>query len=327
MSNSIERHSVCGFCKSPESTFRYDTYDIFGDGYSINQCNSCRAFFLAPNPTPEQLQRAYDSSYYGEQEEKFSSPFIEKVLDYFRSGRAKRVSRHVPQGGNVLDVGCGNGRFLKYLLRFGKFNLYGTEMEGNSARRAARIKEITLKTGSLEQDDFSENFFDAVTLFHVFEHLSEPKETLDIIRRIVKPNGIAVFSFPNIDSFQARFFKGKWLHLDPPRHLFFFMPCDFERIMKSYGFTLLKKHFSSMEQNPFGMVQSILNGWQTKREALFESMKGNTNYLEDYSVFNLFVQKIFFLSTMPVFIITDVIGSWFGRSATVEFIFRKEKEN
>jgi len=80
-----------------------------------------------------------------------------------------------------------------------------------------------------------------------------------------------------------------------------------------------------MEQNPFGMVQSILNGWQKKREVLFESMKGNKDYLKGYSASNLMFQKIFFLSAMPLFIVTDFVGSWFGRSATVEFIFRKEK--
>jgi 2-polyprenyl-3-methyl-5-hydroxy-6-metoxy-1,4-benzoquinol methylase len=324
MSNKSNLNNRCGFCTAKKSFLLYQTYDIFENQYTLNKCQECNAVFLAPRPTKETLNKAYDSSYYGEKEEKFSSPMVEKVLDYFRSGRARRVSRQVPRNGKILDVGCGNGRFLKYLLRFGPFELYGTEMEGNSAKRASRISEIKLKTGLLETTDFPEFYFDAVCLFHVFEHLTEPKETLTNIAKIVKPGGIAVFSFPNINSFQAKWFKGKWLHLDPPRHLFFFKPEDFEKLMLSYGFAPVKKHYVSMEQNPFGMVQSILNCFQNKREVLFESMKGNKNYLKNYSKLNLLFQKIFFASTMPLFIVTDFMASIFGKSATIEFVFRKK---
>lgn len=324
MSNKPPHHHLCLFCSTADSTIKYKTYDIFGNVFNINQCHSCKAFFLAPQPTENQLKRAYDSSYYGEQEEKFSSPAIEKVLDFFRGGRARRVARFVPEEGKILDVGCGNGRFLKYLLRFGNFELYGTEMEGNSAKRASRISKIILKTGMLEEDDFSENYFDAISLFHVFEHLTKPQKTLDIISKILKPNGVVVFSFPNIASFQAKWFKGKWLHLDPPRHLFFFEPHVFINIMKSRGFSLENKHYFSMEQNPFGMIQSILNCFQKKREILFESLKGNKIYVKEYSKFNLFFQKIFLGSTMPIFIVADFFASIFGKSATIEFVFRKK---
>jgi 2-polyprenyl-3-methyl-5-hydroxy-6-metoxy-1,4-benzoquinol methylase len=324
MLENKNNQSVCGYCKGIESEVQYKTFDIFDNHFTINKCKSCNAYFLAPRPTPEQIAQAYDSSYYGEKEEKFSSPLVEKTLDYFRSGRARNVSKFLNTGAKVLDVGCGNGRFLKYLLKFGSFELYGTEMEGNSAKRASRVKEITLKTGTLNAGDFPDNFFDAVSLFHVFEHLAEPKETLETISKIVKPGGIAVFSFPNIASFQARFFKGKWLHLDPPRHLFFFDPKDFIKIMESKGFKTVKQHYFSFEQNPFGAVQSFLNLTTKKREVLFESMKGNKDYIKEYSKFNLLIQKLFFLFSMPFFAFSDIFSSLLNKSATVEITFIKK---
>ena len=313
----------CCFCKKQESIELYPTQDIFENNYAIHQCCNCKAYFLAPPPTDEQLKQAYDDSYYGEQEEKFSSPLIEKVLDSFRMGRARRLSKYLKEDSKVLDIGCGNGRFLNYLRRFGDIQLYGIEQEGNSALRASKIDAINLKTGSLQKDDFADSTFDALTLFHVFEHLSNPKEILEIIASILKRGGVLVFSFPNIVSWQSRMFKGKWLHLDPPRHLFFYAPNDFVNIMKTYGFELIKQHYVSMEQNPYGMIQSILNLWCKKREVLFERLKGNENYAPDYSKLNVFFQKIFFAFSFPFFIVTDILMSFFKKGATVEMTFRK----
>jgi 2-polyprenyl-3-methyl-5-hydroxy-6-metoxy-1,4-benzoquinol methylase len=314
----------CAYCKGSNSKIKFQTYDIFGDIYTINQCEDCHAFFLAPNPTPEQLMKAYDSSYYGEKEEKFNG-FVEKILDSFRKKRAKLVSSYMKPNANILDIGCGNGRFLKFLDEFGNYHLFGIEMEGNSARRAAKIKNINLKIGTLSKEDFSHESFDVITMFHVFEHLQEPIEYLHIIKNILKKDGFLIMSFPNIDSWQAKIFKGKWLHLDPPRHLFFFKPKDLTKIMNELGFSLENISYASIEQNPYGMQQSLLNCLLKKREVLFEHMKGNHNYTKEYSKFSIMLQNIFFKTTFPFFIISDWIASFFKHGATVQMIFRKTK--
>jgi len=314
----------CTFCKSSDSIFQYKTNDIFGQHWEIHQCCNCEARFLAPNPSPAQLAQAYDDDYYGEQEEKFSFPLVEKILDYFRGGRARKLSKYIETNSSVLDIGCGNGQFLESLAKHGNYQLFGTELEGRSAERAKRIPQINLSIGFLEDAGFKEESFHAITLFHVFEHLSEPKLSLNIIHDILKPEGILLLSFPNISSWQSKLFKGKWLHLDPPRHLFFFGPKAFVSLMENQGYKLVDESYISMEQNPFGMVQSILNLWNTKREVLFESMKGNDAYIQEYSSLNLLLQKLFFIMSFPLFIVGDMIASIFKRSATVEFVFKKK---
>lgn len=316
-----QNHS-CGYCKADDSRILYPASDVFGNDFTINHCNLCKAFFLSPRPSNELLAKAYDDSYYGKKDEKFEG-LVEKFISYFRNNRAKRLSKYLPTGAKVLDIGCGNGKFLQSLLRIKSYELFGIEMEGNSAKRAARIKEIKLKIGALSKDDFNENSLDAVCLFHVFEHLTEPKETLQLLSGIIKKDGILMISIPNIDSFQSRIFKGKWLHLDPPRHLLFFTPTDLNNLLKEYGFELIhQKHFIT-EQNPYGMVQSILNCFTKKREVLYEALKGNTEYAKDYSSLNLQLQKLFFLATLPFFMGTDLIASMFKKGATVEFTFKK----
>jgi SAM-dependent methyltransferase len=314
--------AICGFCGQTDHKVYFLTYDIFGNNYSICQCNVCEAYFLAPRPDEELLAKAYSNDYYGESNEKFEGLY-EKAMDHFRKRRAKRFSKYLKSKASVLDIGCGNGRFLNNLLKFGDYKLYGIELEGNSAKRAALIAEIELKTGILEENDFEPDRIDAITMFQVFEHLTEPRMTLNIIKKILKKDGVLVMSFPNIDSLQARLFKGKWLHLDPPRHLFYFKPADLIRIMNKMGFVHIRTSHSSVEQNPFGMVQSVLNVFYKKRELLFEKLKGNKQYISDHSAFSMLMQKIFFFTSFPVFIINNYIIALFRKGATVEMVFRK----
>lgn len=321
---NIDHSHECGFCKQKNSIALYPTDDITGKLYYIHQCVDCKAYFLAPRPTEQELRDAYQKEYYGQGEDKFKEPWIERLLDSFRARRAKLITHHLHDKGRVLDIGCGNGRFLSIVHNHSKAGIYGIELPGGSADRAAMVPGINLKIGTLSADDFEEKSFEAITLFHVFEHLAEPKETLEIISRIIKPNGLLVMSFPNIDSWQSRFFRGKWFHMDAPRHLFFFTPNDFKDLMEGYGFeTIAEKHFN-LEYNPYGTQQSILNGFQKKREALYEYLKGNHSYVKGYSKFNITLQHAFFVCTGPLFVFMDMIEALFNKGGTVEFVLRKK---
>ncbi|MDD3877461.1 MAG: class I SAM-dependent methyltransferase [Bacteroidales bacterium] len=317
--------SDCVFCGHKESSALYPVKDMWDNEYQLHKCDVCKTFFLNPQPSQQMLAKAYDDSYYGASDKKFNGP-VEIVLDYFRRKRARQCSKLLKDNDDVLDIGCGNGNFLISLLKYGNYNLYGTELEGKSAQRAAAHNKINLNLGHLNVKHYKKESFSLITLFHVFEHLSNPRQTLENIDYLLKDKGHVVFSFPNIFSFQSRFFKGKWLHLDPPRHLFFMAPTTFISLMQYKGYYLVSQKYFSLEQNPFGLVQSILNKMLSKREVLFEHLKGNKAYTKNYSKTSIFFQKLFFALCMPLAIVMDFFASMIKRGATVELVFRKYKK-
>jgi len=323
MTDPNPNRSHCVFCGSSLSAKFCDTVDIFQNYFEIRHCNDCHAYYLSPFPTEEQLAKAYDVSYYGTNETKFKAGLVEQVLDGFRKYRARKIAKKLPSGARILDIGCGNGNFLEYLSSLNDFELHGIERDMTAASRAMSKKGMTIKTTPLEIGDYPDHYFDAISLFHVFEHLTNPSETLQIIEQILKPGGILYLSFPNIGSLQAVLFKGKWLHLDPPRHLLFFKPSDFITMMKKRNFECSRVNYISLEQNPFGMIQSILNVVFKKREILFERLKGNMDYAPEYGKFSIFMQKVFFMFSFPFFAVNDILLSLFRRGATVSFMFKK----
>lgn len=316
---SLDIH--CGYCGQNNSYPCYSTKSIQGDLFFIRHCRACGAYFLVPRPSAERLRQVYDDGYYGSEDRKFL-PCIERLLDVFRKTRSRRVRRYVSPPARILDIGCGNGRFLNYLIGEG-YEGYGIELQGKAAERALRIAGLKLKQGSLEADDFPEAYFDGVCLWHVFEHLTEPGRTLEIIGSILKPGGYLFISFPNIRSWQSRLFKGKWLHLDPPKHLFFFSSNRLIALLETWGFSLCWKTTLSLEQNPFGIQQSLLNCVFSKRELLFEQLKGHGSYTADYSPWILGLQKILAVLTSPFFVLLAVIESAFNAGGTMEMVFQK----
>jgi len=275
-------------------------------------------------PTQVQLDRAYDESYYGVGEKKFN-PTVEKVVDWFRQKNAKQFANSLPNKAKVLDIGCGNGSFLVNLGMQGNFELHGIELEGKSAERAKQHPELNLHIGFLEENTYTKESFDAIVLTHVFEHLSNPKETLNIIDQIAKSGAILQIEIPNIDSWQAQIFKGNWLHLDPPRHLNLFPPKVLKKELSSLGWEVVAESYFSPQFSPFGVQQSILNMLLSKREVLYEHLKGNQNYTVGHGSFSLLCQKLFHWLSFPLFVISDGVASTFAKGGTVKLRFQKIK--
>jgi len=135
----------CPFCQSTETQFGFKTKDQYDSAFDLLICKDCSTHFLDPPPNKSQLAQAYSENYYGQGEEKFSED-TETILNFFRKKRAKRLRKQIGDHGRVLDIGCGNGKFLYYLNELGSYEMHGIEPEGKGAERSKNYKFIQLKT-------------------------------------------------------------------------------------------------------------------------------------------------------------------------------------
>ena len=102
------------------------------------------------------------------------------------------------KGGRVLEVGCGGGVFSKGLKKYRRdLTLYGVDISAKSIDFAKRTSRgIVFKKASVYKLPFPDDFFDSLTSFDVFEHLTDPKKALSEIRRVTKSTGLVHIVVP-----------------------------------------------------------------------------------------------------------------------------------
>jgi 2-polyprenyl-3-methyl-5-hydroxy-6-metoxy-1,4-benzoquinol methylase len=123
--------------------------------------------------------------------------------------------------GKLLDIGCGNGRFLA-MMREAGWEVTGIEPDPAAAAIARKRYGIAVIEGPLKEAALPPASYDAITLNHVIEHVPDPVALLVECRRLLKVGGTMVVTTPNIESLGHRLLSDAWVHLDPPRHLFLF---------------------------------------------------------------------------------------------------------
>ena len=183
-SQKLDEYPVTDLCAAYRRQLSVDVSKEFPDGLAalmLRQCEICGLQFSDPMVSGSAdfySQLAAQETYYSETRWEFE------------------IARHWLESSNsVLDVGCGDGFFLSLLPHQNKFGL-----EFNPrAVAAAQQRGINVKCGDLAGLDSAS--FDAITIFHVLEHLSEPISLLNQALRVLKPNGLLIISVPNNDAF------------------------------------------------------------------------------------------------------------------------------
>jgi SAM-dependent methyltransferase len=128
------------------------------------------------------------------------------------------VQRFVPQG-RLLDVGCATGDFLAEVRRIPGWSAIGLEPGAAAAHYVRHEVGLDVVRGTLNTAAWKDAIFDVLTLWDVLEHVYDPRTVLHEAARLLKPGGVLVINYPNLDSLDRRLFGRYWCGYELPRHL------------------------------------------------------------------------------------------------------------
>ncbi len=179
----------------------------------------------------------------------YESEIFEMYISFHERVRSKigfhhrQFFTHFPKNvkGKLLDIGCGDGVFLKEARKHG-FEVWGIDFDSKSIEMAKKHLGInTLYAMSLEEFyeyTQKENLkFDVITFFEVLEHQDKPKRFLEIVRELLKPGGCIAGSVPNRESILINLHRKLQPWIDfPPHHFLRFSKEALENTLKICGF-------------------------------------------------------------------------------------------
>ena len=235
--------------------------------FNVYQCTVCGLVGLPDVETDELYYKQYYPQGYHSQT---APSLLGRAWNIFSSFLTNRkvniIKRYIPLPCSLLDVGCGNGGFLKYLDPH-LFDAHGLEPV-KEAVEAANQAGLQVSQGNILKDSLSPERYDVVTLWHVFEHIKDPVATLNRIHAILRPGGILVMSMPNANSLASRFGGKYWFHLDSPRHLWLYNETNIKTILSSTNFTVEYRSYIPFEF-PLDLLWSIKQSMLGKFLLLF----------------------------------------------------------
>lgn len=227
----------CRICGNDSGLFHSVPEMMYGTGeiFRYFECSACGC--LQIEKYPQDMKPYYDSSYYSfkdvtaDRGKPFSFWLRKKWVDFGvgkknLAGKLMTMLRPVPdlyltygkygisRSSRILDVGCGNGRFLCNLYRAGFNALTGVDPFVESEIATSDTFKI------LKQDIFAlSGKFDSISFNHSFEHLQQQRTVLNKARTLLADDGIISVAIP-VTGFAWRKYGVNWVQLDAPRHFY-----------------------------------------------------------------------------------------------------------
>lgn len=234
------RLTNCPICESSELVKYMDVKDhmITKEEFVIEQCKSCGFHFTNPRPTITTIGNYYKSENYVSHSSSRKGIInnIYNVVRNYTLRKKVQLLRNYSKGNFLLDIGAGTGHFLNHALYSG-FDVQGLEPDSDAIRFAKDVFHLDIDPLSMLHD-IPANSKDIITMWHVLEHVYDLQKDFKQFVNILKKNGLFIIAVPNLQSFDANYYKSYWAAYDVPRHLYHFRQEDIEALAKQHGLTL-----------------------------------------------------------------------------------------
>lgn len=269
----------CPSCGSDKHNHFLTVKDHFltKEDFSLLRCGECDFLFTSPRPSLDKIGDYYKSEDYvshSSTKKGIVNRVYNVVRNYTLNKKIKLVETLVSDK-KLLDIGAGTGHFLARAASSG-FDVSGLEPDPDARRVAKELNGVDLRelSGLYELNPES---FDAITMWHVLEHVYDLNKDLTQITSLLKKNGVLIIAVPNHTSFDAEYYKEFWAAYDVPRHLYHFSPDTIKTIVEKTGLKFAKmlpmkfdSYYVSMLSEKYrggGIVNAMRIGWLSNWKA------------------------------------------------------------
>jgi SAM-dependent methyltransferase len=258
--------SSCAVCGSDRfaQLFRASDrlYRTSAKEFDVVRCGACGLMRLEPQPNAEELPKYYPSGYWFASEESATGRLEEGYRRLVLRDHVRFVEgalRSVGGRGPLLDLGCGGGLFLGMMRERG-FGVVGLDFSREAAHVAWERQQVPAVCGSFDRAPFEEGSLACITMFHLLEHVPDPRGVLVTAYKLLRASGRLVVQVPNAASWQCRLLGRSWNGMDVPRHLYDFRDLDLEKLLIACGFEVVRRKYFSLRDNPAGLATSLAPG-------------------------------------------------------------------
>lgn len=248
MSIDSQTKPPCKICSQPTTILFTELFDDrygYPGKFDVFQCIKCDFAETIPELHGQELDELYTKYY---PRKNITRASVERAASW-QPGRGAKWSRwlqgtnntchyYIQPGTRVLDVGCGDGASLLEIQRLGA-EAFGTEQDKNVMKIATEL-HLNIFFGNVTEANYPNEYFDAITLSQVLEHIPKPLEFISFLKTKLKNNGRLIMSFPNINSFYRQQTGKRWINWHIPYHLNFFSEKSLAILAEKTGFRLQK---------------------------------------------------------------------------------------
>ncbi|MEO6219344.1 MAG: class I SAM-dependent methyltransferase [Ginsengibacter sp.] len=238
-------------------------------------------------PGPEQIGSYYQSENYISHSN-INRGFINKLYHQVRKRTLLQKGNLVEnktgrKQGNILDIGCGTGAFLNTMKK-ANWKVTGLEPDETARKKALDLYDLQLNT-SEKLFSLPNESFDAITMWHVLEHVHDLHEYTNQVKSLLKPNGRLFVAVPNYTCFDEEIYKESWAAYDVPRHLYHFSPASMKELFYLHGFQVISmkpmwfdSFYVSMLSEKYktgkpNFLRATLNGLESNSKAMVDVKK------------------------------------------------------
>jgi predicted SAM-dependent methyltransferase len=118
-------------------------------------------------------------------------------------------------------------------MKLGGWKISGIEPDPGARQTAKELYQINI--GATETlYHFPADSFDAITLWHVMEHMHDLHPALEQFKKLLTKNGLLFIAVPNYESYDAKVYGKYWAAYDVPRHLYHFTSASMRNLLSNH---------------------------------------------------------------------------------------------